>query len=77
MINCLFFITVLLLVLKLCGISITWMQVCIPLFIVFGIFASVLISVLVFTFGLLCKYGIDETKNMLEDIEQKLERFSK
>lgn len=76
MINYLFFITISLLVLKLCGVAITWTQVCIPLFLIFGIFASVLISVVAFAFGLLHKYGRDETQNMLEEIEHILERFA-
>lgn len=66
--NFLVLITVVLLIVKLCGVAITWTQVCIPLFVLGFILFCATIGSVTICCKLIDKYGIFETQRIVDEL---------
>ena len=60
--------TVILFILKLCGVAITWTQVFIPLFVLGFILFCTTIGAVIICCKLIDKYGIFETQKIIDEL---------
>lgn len=60
--------TVVLLIVKLCGIAITWIQVCVPLFLLTGILIYTTTSAVIICCKLVNKYGLDKSAKIVDKL---------
>ena len=60
--------TVILFILKLCGVAITWTQVFIPLFVLGFILFCTTIGAVIICCKLIDKYGIFETQRIIDEL---------
>lgn len=61
-------LTFMLFVLKLCGTTITWTQVFIPLFLLCGVLICITIGAIAICFKLVNKYGLDESQKLVDEL---------